>query len=106
MLVVRGDGRREWLTTKCVGLGLSPKSEYIQASVWLAEGDRFLLYTDGATEARSVAGEEFGEERLAESLRGGTAAEMAGAVLAQVEEFTRGAPQHDDITLLAGCRML
>jgi serine phosphatase RsbU (regulator of sigma subunit) len=32
----------------------------------LEPGDRLLLYTDGITEARSPAGEFFGEQRLAD----------------------------------------
>jgi serine phosphatase RsbU (regulator of sigma subunit) len=35
----------------------------------LFPGDTLLLYTDGATEARSQSGDEFGEQRLLETLQ-------------------------------------
>ena len=37
-------------------------------------GDRLLLYTDGITEARSPAGEFFGEQRLADFVAAAVAA--------------------------------
>jgi serine phosphatase RsbU (regulator of sigma subunit) len=46
-----------------LGLQHGPAQE---CSVELRDGDRVLLYTDGIVEARSPAGEFFGEERLAD----------------------------------------
>jgi PAS domain S-box-containing protein len=67
----------------------------------LHPGDALVLYTDGITETRR--GEElFGEERLVAALAaaaGGTAEELADAVLASVEAF-RAAPSEDDVALL------
>ncbi|SDM11346.1 Stage II sporulation protein E (SpoIIE) [Geodermatophilus siccatus] len=40
----------------------------------LEPGDRLLLYTDGITEARSPAGEFFGEQRLADFISAAAAA--------------------------------
>ena len=41
----------------------------------LEPGDRLLLYTDGITEARSPAGEFFGEQRLADFIAAAVAAD-------------------------------
>jgi len=46
-------------------LGLQ-RGPAVECTVQLRPGDRVLLYTDGIVEARSPAGEFFGEERLAD----------------------------------------
>jgi hypothetical protein len=64
----------------------------------------FVLYTDGVTEARSPAGELFGVERLRSAFReasNGTADGAVRGVVAAVERFADGAPQEDDVTMLA-----
>lgn len=101
MLVLRAGGESEWLTTRGIGLGLTGRASYRHLETRLEPGDAFLLYTDGVTEARSAAGEEFGEERLLCASHGPSAESLAHNVLRSVEEFAAGAPQHDDITLLA-----
>lgn len=40
----------------------------------LEPGDRILIHTDGVTDARSAAGEHFGEERLVDAVVRATAA--------------------------------
>jgi serine phosphatase RsbU (regulator of sigma subunit) len=47
-------------------LGVVPNWEYEEQQVPLRSGDRILIYTDGITESRNAAGEEFGEARLAD----------------------------------------
>lgn len=104
MLLRRVSGSCEWRATRGVGLGLTASSKYQQESVRLHPGDVFVMYTDGVTEARSMDGDEFGEERLIASLTGRGALGMTGTVLEAIDEFCAGAPQHDDITLLIGRR--
>ena len=69
-------------------------------------GDTLVLYTDGATEASNQAGEEFGDERLLESLkqhRDLSSQDLLAAVVGQVRQFSPH-EQADDITLvLARC---
>jgi sigma-B regulation protein RsbU (phosphoserine phosphatase) len=105
MLLRRASGETEWLATKGVGLGLTGQSTYKQASVRLAAGDVFAMYTDGVTEARSASGDEFGEQRLLAALNGRGALGMTGCVVEAIDAFAEGAPQHDDITLLIGSRI-
>lgn len=73
----------------------------------LAPGELLVLYSDGVDEARSPAGEEFGEERLARVIAATPADPEAvvEAVLAALEEFTRGKEPYDDLTLLAVQRL-
>ena len=73
----------------------------------LCPGDTLAIYTDGITEAFNDADEEFGEERLIDSLRRHRHLPAQGIISAVVDEVRRfsGAEQHDDITLtIAKCR--
>ena len=45
-------------------LGVFPDGTYGQDRVAIGSGDRLVLFTDGITEARDAADEEFGEDRL------------------------------------------
>jgi sigma-B regulation protein RsbU (phosphoserine phosphatase) len=86
-------------------LGVMPGAAYeTGASFTLEPGDALLLYTDGATEAQNPAGAFFGLERLTGCFSS-TARDGPEAVLETVRTalraFTGGAPNHDDLTLLA-----
>ncbi len=83
-------------------LGLSPDQAYEKNTAVVEKNSLILFYTDGASEARSHAGEEFGTMRLSETFSRGPQ-DTAGAVqslFSALENFTRGAPQHDDMSLL------
>jgi serine phosphatase RsbU (regulator of sigma subunit) len=61
-----------------------------------------LLFTDGVTEARNAAGDEFGDWRLQECLRsyvGRSAAELRTLILDEVTAFCEG-NFDDDATLM------
>jgi hypothetical protein len=84
-----------------LGLGLGQPEI---ATTALEPGDRILFYTDGVTEGRNLAGEPFGEARLAdllvrETLAGQPAAEtmrrLAHAILAH-----QGRTPRDDATMV------
>src|SRR5262245_17362357 len=57
------------LTADGIPLGLMEEARYGQGQRNLECGDLLVLYTDGIVEAPSPAGDEFGEERLIETLR-------------------------------------
>jgi sigma-B regulation protein RsbU (phosphoserine phosphatase) len=64
-----------------------------------------VLYTDGVTEARNNAHDFFGEERLQAHLgraAGESAEGLVRGLVEAVQTFTEGAPQADDVTVLAG----
>jgi sigma-B regulation protein RsbU (phosphoserine phosphatase) len=84
-------------------VGMFEEAEYISASVVLEPGDSMIIYTDGVSEASNLRGELFGEERLCQALErcaGDSVEELATAIYAGVREFTGGASQNDDITLV------
>ena len=77
--------------------------DYPIGEVELTEGDVLCLYTDGVTEAWSPGGEEFGIERLIETLKTSRQLDAAGvgkAMLDAVTAFSGGGRQSDDITLV------
>ncbi len=103
-LVVRSDGAVDTLVPGGTVLGVFAESAYEQGVLPLAPGDRLVFYTDGITEGRNPAGEEFGEEQLAAAaIRHRTleAGDMLAAVLREVESFNAGAYE-DDATLIVG----
>ena len=73
-------------------------------AVPLERDDCLVLYTDGVTEALNAEGDEFGPERMMESVRASTddgAQAIVKKIIADVRDFTGSAPQNDDMTLIA-----
>jgi sigma-B regulation protein RsbU (phosphoserine phosphatase) len=63
-----------------------------------------LFYTDGLTEARNPAREEFGEARLTRLVQEapvGHADSFVRAITDCIDGFTGAEPRQDDITLVA-----
>jgi sigma-B regulation protein RsbU (phosphoserine phosphatase) len=101
-LVIRADGI-SWLEEGGPVLGLLSIATYAYATVPLLPGDLVVVCSDGVTEARNLAGDEFGRDRLVEALHGRHGAKPDVAlehVLGAVKAFSQGAAQADDITLL------
>jgi sigma-B regulation protein RsbU (phosphoserine phosphatase) len=85
-------------------LGMLDDMEYDVHKIILHPGDTILLYTDGVTEAMNSKEELFEESRLESSLQrlnGSPLKEMLDGINADLMEFAAGAPQADDITMLA-----
>jgi sigma-B regulation protein RsbU (phosphoserine phosphatase) len=69
----------------------------------LQKNDLIVAYTDGVVEARNIAGEEFGFERLQELIirnRYLKASDIIDKIINAVFEFSHGTVQHDDTTVL------
>jgi sigma-B regulation protein RsbU (phosphoserine phosphatase) len=84
-------------------LGLFPEAGYEDAEVSLCPGDLLVVFTDGVSEARNTADDEFGEERLKELLRqavGSRAEDVSSVLAAAMRQWTAGAEQHDDLTFV------
>ncbi len=102
MLVGR-DGAVRRLEVGGMVLGLFEGVDFGEATVEMAPGDFLVVFSDGVSEAMSVAGEEYGDDRLIAGLAamaaGGAESRLA-EIFADVERFTAGAAQHDDVTAL------
>jgi sigma-B regulation protein RsbU (phosphoserine phosphatase) len=85
-------------------VGLIESARYATETCRLAPGDAIVLYTDGVTEAMNREEDFFSEERLEQYLAGNAGAsakQIVTGVHGAVQEFAAGAPQADDITVLA-----
>jgi sigma-B regulation protein RsbU (phosphoserine phosphatase) len=83
-------------------LGVFGEWAYEEKRVPLGSGDRIFIYTDGMTESRNAAGEDFGEARLIEFLLRAAdahAAQLIDRALAEAIHFT-GGTFDDDVTVV------
>ncbi len=102
-LLLRADDAQEWLDGPGLALGLMKRSTQQQSHVAIAPGDILVIYTDGVSEAVNAADEEFGEQRLLETvrqLRHQSARTIVDGIFQAIEYHVGDAPQHDDITLM------
>jgi phosphoserine phosphatase RsbU/P len=96
-------GKLTRLTATGLPLGLLGEGQYSTQTVTLGPGDSLLLYTDGLTEARNKADEEYGEERLLSLVRechALRAEALVDACLEDLSTFLAGTPLKDDLTLM------
>jgi sigma-B regulation protein RsbU (phosphoserine phosphatase) len=85
-------------------LGAMKDVEYQSNVIMLKPGESVVFYTDGVTEAFNKNEEEFNEKRLEEVLlnkNGFAPKDFVQQVFEQVQNFTNGVEQSDDITCLA-----
>lgn len=107
-ILVRKSGQSELLEGGGPVLGILPIAPYREQHTRLEPGDMLVLYSDGVTEANNVNHDEYDEPRFIEVLtatRAKPACEIVDAVTKSLAEFTAGAPQADDITLVVAKRV-
>lgn len=91
-------------TTHDIVIGVVDGIEYKEAEIQLNKGDRFFLFTDGVTEALNNEGEFYMESRLEEVIANTqslSSTELVNKVAENLSQFTNGAKQSDDITIMA-----
>jgi sigma-B regulation protein RsbU (phosphoserine phosphatase) len=106
-IVRRASGAVDSLARTGMALGLFDEFDVTDRKIPLASGDAVLLYTDGVTEARNLQlKEQYGLVRLSAAFTFGPAghAELLARIEEDLNAFTAGAPQEDDITLLVLAR--
>jgi len=72
--------------------------------VSLEKNDMLVIYTDGITEAMNAKKDQFGEERLVKVIKENshlTPQEFVEQLNLAIAQFTKGAEQNDDITVVA-----
>jgi phosphoserine phosphatase RsbU/P len=87
-----------------VFLGALKNLEYASNVVMLQPGDTLFMYTDGITEAMNKNEDMYGEPRTEESMKSHhaeTLNEMVENAIKDVQIFTEGHEQSDDMTCLA-----
>jgi len=86
-----------------MALGIMDEAEFNKNEFTLGVGDVIFLFTDGVTEAFDCHGNMYSDERLKnflENLKGFNPEVTVKKTLNEVNIFSSGAPQADDITLL------
>lgn len=88
---------------KGIMLGGLPNQVYKEEEIILTEGDLVFLYTDGIVEAINKEGEMYKVDRLQEQLKSvltKNVKEIEDSVIVNLNKFTEGMPQKDDITMV------
>jgi serine phosphatase RsbU (regulator of sigma subunit)/anti-sigma regulatory factor (Ser/Thr protein kinase)/transposase len=111
MILYRGESDATYfLKPKGIPVGIdAPDADLFRRTIsverlTLKQEDMLVIYTDGITEAMNPAREQFGEGRLLSAIKKFghlSAQEFSEALDKEIHEFTSGAPQNDDITLVA-----
>jgi len=93
----------ELLDADGIVLGVLPDVSFEEKQTTLSFGDVLILYTDGITEGRNLAGKQFGEQRLYEliaEIADEPPRAIADGILAAARVHGRGVDQYDDISLV------
>jgi phosphoserine phosphatase RsbU/P len=111
-------GHGHWLLRRATGeierpragagipLGIEPEYAFQCGTLPLAAGDRVILYSDGLSEQRSPAGEEFGSQRITDIIGATTSAPADADALVQHVQRHAARPFLDDDTTVASVEML
>jgi sigma-B regulation protein RsbU (phosphoserine phosphatase) len=84
-------------------IGLIEHSCYTQDRIVLEAGDVLVGFTDGISEAMNGRDEEWGEDRLVESVlpaRALPARRLIERIMEEADRFAAGARQYDDMTIV------
>jgi sigma-B regulation protein RsbU (phosphoserine phosphatase) len=96
-------GDIENLTVGGMPLGIIATDGYDAGRCSLEDGDAVVLVSDGVTEAFNLEGAMFEEERLMVAVRASgdlTAVQTLERLIGDVDEFSQGCEQADDISVL------
>ena len=97
------DKIEELLTTGGMMVGAIEDAPFEKDTVTLNSGDVLVLYTDGVTDAINKEEEFFGEERFFQLVKEDcslSAQELMDKIYSEITNFSKDAPQFDDITLI------
>jgi serine phosphatase RsbU (regulator of sigma subunit) len=106
-ILARADGGVERLQPTCMVLGVTAETPVEVGRAQIRPADRLLLFTDGYSEAWNKKEEEYGEERLADSLLRARTLSPPDAVerlTADVLSFCGAVQPRDDMTLMLVAR--
>src|SRR5215471_220748 len=102
-IVFRADGKRRYLKSGGLVLGIFDGVTYNEQFIDLVPGDLLLLYTDGLDEAEDPGGEMYGRARLERFVAANAdmnAHALCDAIYADMSRFTRAPRPADDTTIV------
>jgi sigma-B regulation protein RsbU (phosphoserine phosphatase) len=103
VLIVNRSGVKERLKATGPVVGMSPESQYEVKRIVIEPGDILIGYTDGVTEALSPRKEFFTKKQFFRTLENPapTASKLIEQIKGELGNHMDGAPQFDDIAMLA-----
>ena len=102
-LLISGEGHTHVKATG-MPIGLFCKSEFSLTRFTMRPGDTLIMYTDGLTEARNPADDEYGTVRLQTAAAAAASTplpDLVATLIADQAVFRRGVPNADDVSVLA-----
>ena len=84
-------------------IGMFDGLEYTQSNLKFNKGELLFCYTDGVTERFNQKEQEYGERRLAKFLKANRDLNpdiVVSEILKDLDKFSKGAKQNDDVTFL------
>ncbi|HKI77122.1 MAG TPA: GAF domain-containing SpoIIE family protein phosphatase [Ignavibacteriaceae bacterium] len=84
-------------------IGIAPSVQYEEAKFKLKKNDLLVVFSDGITEAMNLKEEEFDEPRLLDLItknKEKKADELIELIFKEVNDFSKGQPQSDDMTMV------
>src|SRR5215210_5896892 len=103
LLVLNGDESHRFIERGGLPLGLFKDTRYYEYYLPIDSGQTLVLYTDGATEAQSPEGQEYGRDRLVDAVsrsRDLSARKMIDYIYNDIFEWTGGRGSGDDVTFV------
>jgi sigma-B regulation protein RsbU (phosphoserine phosphatase) len=107
LLKIGANGTHQFLTPSGIGLGLEPgkvfEKKLEEISFELDYNETLVFYTDGITEAMNPQMNEFGEERLLQTIqakKNKDVLQIREHLLSSLSQFLAGSPPNDDITMV------
>jgi len=101
-MMINQHGVKETLKVTGPAVGLSSGVNYMVGEVKFEQGDAFFAHTDGMTDTINPAGEYFSEKDLIPLFIGEQAlSSLLEQIQDQIKDYSTGAKQIDDITMLA-----
>jgi sigma-B regulation protein RsbU (phosphoserine phosphatase) len=102
-LLMSADGTASFIDRGGIPLGMFRDTRYYEYYLPVESGQTLVLYTDGATEAGSPDGREFGRDRLEQKVREGRhlgAKELIKFLHSAILDWTNGRGSSDDVTFV------
>jgi sigma-B regulation protein RsbU (phosphoserine phosphatase) len=103
ILVRHRENRMDRLDEGGPVLGVLPMARYAAGAVQINPSDTLILYSDGVNEALNEREEEFGEDRILETMHCAAdqpPGELCEQIMHQVTAFSNSGPSPDDRTLM------
>jgi len=102
-LQAEGDAEFRQLTSGGLVAGAFEHAAYEQETVQMKSNDLLFLYTDGLTEALNQEGEEYGADRIMETLKSiasQSVDQIRDEVVRRVKDWCKGMALYDDLTFV------